>query len=234
MKTVSLKIPAGAVLAVALVSCGIVGGALGLKDVPMDAEDVAVAVKGAVANGVDTSVRKIYEISWSEEGKLTNNLAYIRVQLVDKDGDYCSQSFHLNDDHDLVAEEIKMPSTPKSARHKIVYEEVTGIDVNKLDGAQIVKQLEAAKALIPEEYEFRSVESYSIEEDVHRVGMIDEMMARTHKKSNKKYGAQRVRFTLNVVKKGEKSEWEGRRVVTNYYSIPFVVKEDGSVEMVED
>lgn len=228
MKKLSLNILAIALLMITVVSCD----RLGLNDAAMDSEEVATKVKDAVTKNVDATKWKIYEISWSEGEKLGNKLSYIRVSLVNKDNNYATQILTLNEKHEFIAEEVKEPVIPKATRDQIVYDEVVGIDCNKLDGKLIMKHVEAAKALIPSEYEFESVESYAIEEDVHRVHKMDRLLSKTNTEQ-KKYGKQSASLSLNVVKKGEGAKMEGRHITTNYYTLPFKVNEDGSLEIIE-
>lgn len=228
MKKLFLNVLAIALLTSTFISCDI----LGMNDAAMDSEEVATKVKEAVTKNVDATKWKIYEITWAEGEELGNKLSSINLTLVNKDGDYFTQKIDLNNKHEFVAEEVKEPTIPESARSKIVYDEVVGIDCSKLDGKAIVKQIEAVKTLIPAEYEFKSVKSYNIEEDVHRIDHMDKLRSNFNKKG-KKYGEQSTSITLNVLKKGEGTQMEGRHITTNYYSIPFVMKEDGSWEIEE-
>lgn len=230
MRKLTLRMLVIALLATVFASCGKMSGALGMNDIDMDKEEAVTKVKEVITKNVDATKWKIVEISWSESDKLSNSIGYINLQLVDKEGNISSQSFSLNNEHEFVANEVKESITPKVARNTLVFEEVKGIDVNKLDGQQILKQLEAAKALIPADYNFKSIESYNITEDVRRLTKMSHL---SKIKDTKVYGKQNVNLKINTTKKEEGTEVKGRQIITNYYTIPFIVKEDGSVEIRE-
>lgn len=226
MKKLFLSVFAMTLFATVFVSCD----RLGLNDPAMDSEEAAAKVKEAVAKNIDATKWKIFEITWDEGEELGNKLGSIYLTLANKEGDYFTQKISYNKEHEFVAEEVKEPILPKRTRDQIVYEEVVGIDCNKLDGKTIVKHIEAAKALIPEEYEFKSVEYYKIKEDVNRISYTERSMKSYHK-AKKQYGKQSPSIKLNVLKKGEGTKMEGRNITTNYYSFLFTMKEDGSWEV---
>ena len=227
MKNISVQILLVFLCTVTLSSCSKLAGIFGMKDVAMDTEEVATAIKEAVTKNVDAKKWKIYEVRWSEGKELGNKLGSIDLAVIDAENNYYTLPITLNDDHEFVAGDVVESNIPASSRPQILYTEVAGIDVNKLDGALIVKQIEAAKALIPDDYEFKSVERYGIEQDVHRIGKMDHLL----KKEEKQYGKNSITFSLNTVKKGEGAQRRGRQILTNYYQVPFVVSEDGTVKM---
>ena len=232
MRTFSISILSVCMLAVAFTSCGKLGRALGSEDVSMDSEEVAAKVKELVTKHVDASKWKIYEITWYENEELGNDLGGMKLTMINKDNKYYTQTIRQNNTKEYVVDELEEPIMPKSVRAEIMFDQVVGIDFNKLDGKLIAKQLEEAKALIPAEYEFKSVASYTIEEEVKKIGKMDKLSPKKGNDDNK-YGKQTVSFELNALKQGEGKEMKGRQIITNYYPISYSVQEDGSVKIDE-
>lgn len=229
MKKGSVQILLAMLCVAALTSCGKVADALGLKGIALDKEEVVTTVKDVVIKNVDAKKWKIYEIRWSEKEELGNNLGNIDLAVIDAENNYYTLPITQNTSNEFIVGEVKESSIPASSRAKILYEEVIGFDMNKLDGAAIIKQIEAAKALIPAEYEFKSVAKFAIKEDVRRIGKSDHL----RKVDKKQYGKQSVKFTLNALKKGEGVEMKGRQIITNYYDFNFEENEDGTIVIVD-
>lgn len=202
------------------------------KNIQMDSPEAIQAIKDAIKNNIDLTTFKITEISWSGKGsreKLDNKLGYLNVDLVDKNNKAYLQQFTLNKEGKFAGEDMKEKS------REIYYEFVKGIDVDKLDAAIISKQLDEAKPLIGEEYEIKALESYSISEKTLDMSTksINEKNPFFKGHNPDEYGSMSTRFTLDLLKKGEDKEINGRNITTNYYEVDFKVDENGKLEINE-
>lgn len=201
-----------------LTSCNILFG----KKIPMDSEDAIQTIKETIKNNAEVGTGRIHSISWHEDcvQELKNYLGFIRISWATEDNSNYTQEFQKNEKGEFIAEE------PKKERFTTVcYEFVKPFDIDKLDVTAILKQINEGKSLLGDEYEYASVGSYSIDQNTL------DMRVKNMKKCNpEEYGIQRIIFSLNAYKKGEDSKREGRRVITNYYTVSFIVNEDGSVQ----
>lgn len=206
-----------------LTSCSFLLG----KNISMESEEAIQTIKEAIKNNANIGTGRVSGISWSEAGgskKLDNYLGHFYIHWVAEDNSNYTQDFTKNDKGEFIGSE------PKKGRDGIFYEYVKPFDADKLDAVKILKQINDGKLLLDDEYEFASVEHYSISQstldmrlkEVFKVKVIPE-----------KYGIESTGFSLNVYKKGKDSKLEGKHITTNYYTVSFVVGEDGSVQIRE-
>lgn len=215
------------VAAVAFSSCSSGSGSIGMGSV-----DAVAKVKEVVKANVDSSLYKIYRLEWSEGGgneKLNNVLSKIEVYYMDKEGD----------DYDMVMEldggEF-VPQEPRKSKltNYYSYELSTPLDVDGLDAENIRKLLTRGAEMVLEqegedEYELKSVNNVELSIDPVLKNH-EKNWAKWDDKYKAKYKKVNQEFELNFTKKGEQDQVVGKRIVTNYYTIPFVVNEAGEVE----
>lgn len=216
-----------------LTSCSFLLG----KKIPMDSEEAIQTIKETIKNNANIGTGRIYDISWSEDGgskKLKNHLDYFYIYWVTEDNSIYTQHFSKNDKGEFIADK------PEKKRDNICYELVKPFDVDKLDAATILKQINDGKLLLGDEYEFASVENYSIQQNTLDMRFLNISRKKKMKEGKpvfeldpEEFGIQTIRFSLNAYKKGEDSKRNGRHVTTNYYTVPFIVSKDGSVQIRE-
>ncbi len=177
--------------------------------VAMDTPEAWSKVQEIIDKNVDASTWKLVSLEMNQEpgkGKeLNNDLYYCSVVMVDKDGAAWQQAFFLNGivgDLSRYREGTDFSTTP-------------ALDVKTLTPEAYAKQIEEAKKLIPTDYKFECVETYSL------VNMVEE-------------GTPKGRCNFNITEKDAKPVSNAGRTVTEYYEVPFVVDEQGVVTMLEE
>ena len=163
MKTTKLlNLFAVAITACVMTACG----AAGIGKLAMDSEEAVTKVKDIVSSNIDTGEWKIVEIEWNEgvgdAATLENNLnnGGIYVKMVKRNNGVFVQNF---------IGQLGWKPTAIDTDHwydKLYYDKVTPIDAANLDVAAIMKHINDAKAMIPAEYEFRSLAKYQIKAGV--------------------------------------------------------------------
>lgn len=215
------------VAAVAFSSCSSGSGNIGMGSV-----DAVAKVKEVIKANVDSSLYKIYRLEWSEGGrneKLNNVLRKIEVYYMDKEGDDYDMIIELDGGEFVPQEPIKSKLT-----NYYSYELSTPLDVDGLDAENIRKLLTRGAEMVLEqegedEYELKSVNN--VEFSIDPVLKDHEKnWAKWDDKYKAKYKKVNHEFELNFTKKGEHDQVVGKRIVTNYYTIPFIVNEAGEVE----
>lgn len=196
-------------------------GSLGIGGPKMDTAEATTLVKETVMKNIDRSQWKIHNIRWQEGEELGNDLLQVTVGLVNPSGECFTQSFILSGPAKGTVSELRQAT----GRNRVEFEKVTGIDPETIDPAAIQQQYEAAKAMIPENYTFKSIGSYEIGETLSSgVELFDR---------GKNVGAIETDFGVNVTENGkEMVESAGKRSI-QYYEVMFKVLPDGSVEMEE-
>lgn len=212
-------------LAIALMTVGIITSCDSITQsvvVPkMDSEDAVNRIVESVKKNIDLNEWKVYGVRWSEIDELTNEMESFNVDMVDKNDNAIFQSFTV------AGKNIGFITDPSAAigNSVIVYENIKGITPDMINYAVIQKQFEQAKALIPEGYEFKSVDSYSIAEVVPS--------GTESFNKGKDIGAMEASFTFNVIESGKEVIESAGKEVYQYYEIDFDVMPDGSVEIDE-
>lgn len=214
-------------VAIALSSCSSGSGSIAMGSV-----EAVDKVKEVVKANVDTNVYKIYQLKWKEgsgDSKLNNVLSQIEIQYMDKEGDYYDLTIDLENGKFVPQEASKSTLTNYYSYKLSTPLDIDGLSAENirkllLDGAELVGQQESE-----DEYELKSVNSVTIS--------IDPVLKDREKKWDKwdekykaKYKKVNQEFELNFTKTGEHDQMIGKRLVTNYYTISFVVDETGKVE----
>lgn len=218
MKTTKLlNLFAVAITACVMTACG----AAGIGKLAMDSEEAVTKVKDIVSSNIDTGEWKIVEIEWNEgvgdAATLENNLnnGGIYVKMVKSNNGVFVQNF---------IGELGWKPTAIDTDHwydKLYYDKVTPIDAANLDVAAIMKHINDAKAMIPAEYEFRSLAKYQIKAGVP---------SGTSGEGEYTAGTT-AEFTINVVEKGNETVSSAGTTSIIYYEIDFEVAADGTLTM---
>ncbi|MCP9612247.1 hypothetical protein [Coprobacter tertius] len=205
---------------------------LGGKDLAMASDEGMEKIKELVKTNINTEECKIYSLEWSEDSKdhkLENILSEINVRYIDKD----------NNDYDLTINYTDgkfMPEEPQKRKSiNYSYQYTTPLDLNLLNAEEIIKKTSAGVELVAAQedggqYEFKSIEKYRFyitpvlkKYEQHWKNWSDER--------KRDYHIVQQSFELNFVRKDEHPEVKGRKVWTNYYTVPFAMNEKGNVEI---
>lgn len=214
-------------VAITIFSCSFGG-----NDLPMVSDEGIKKIKELVTANIDTEEFKIYSLEWSEdsrERKLENVLSQINVGYIDKENNGYDLKIKYTDGEFVSEEPIKERSIYNS------YKYTTPLDLNLLKVEEIIKKASAAGELLAaqedgEQYEFKSMEKYKFY--INPVPIrYEQYWEKWGDEKKKDYGIARQSFALNFVRKDEHSEVKGRKIWTNYYTIPFVINEKGNVEI---
>lgn len=187
--------------AVLLVSCNGTSSLLGTQ---MDTEEGVQKVVDILSKNIDTKEWKIVEVRWSDD-ELSNNVEFVVVDMVNKDGRPYTQAF--------VGAIGFAPGDLSEARttfYKADPKDILAIDLSKIDAKRIVANIEAAKKMIPQEYQFKSLADYRL--------------SNTEKDPDKE-----ETFTINVTEKGKETVRSAGKESLVYYEIEFQVNKDGKV-----
>ena len=106
------------------------------------------------------------------------------------------------------------------------YETTVGIDLTKLDAAQIAAQIAQAKTMLPEGHTFKSVGSYQIEEDVPAGNSVFNR--------NKTFGKQHTSFVVRFTEDGKETESSAGKTSYIYYEAEVTVEPDGTLSIEEN
>ena len=106
------------------------------------------------------------------------------------------------------------------------YETTVGIDLTKLDAAQIAAQIAQAKAMLPEGHTFKSVGRYQIEEDVPA--------GNSAFNRNKTFGQQHTSFVVRFTEDGKETESSAGKTSYIYYEAEVTVEPDGTLSIEEN
>ena len=194
------------VVGLSLVSCE----KLGLTAPKMDTAEAVQRVVDSFTENVDASKYRPIQIKWYELDKLSNELMFLNIESVSsEDNQVYTQSSKIAGDNQTVGE-IELSKYKNRTTYD--FEKLTWISASDINIDLIIKQIEDAKAQIPEEYAFKSVSEYTIE-------------------ANQRTKELKSEFELRLTKKGESSEVRGRQIITNYYEVKFVGLPDGTAEM---
>lgn len=205
------------VAVVAAFCCGC--NSLGMGGGPkMDSVEATMLVKQTIADKIDNSQWKVYRVRWQEGDELGNELELLTVYMVNTSGACYSQSFNLfGTGRGTVSDLREVPS-----QNRVDYTRIKGI-MDAIDADAIRKQYEAAKAMIPEGYTFRSISGYDIGEVIPSG---NEFMDR-----NKQIGAVEAAFDATVTEDGKEWIESAGKKSMQYYKVNFDVQPDGSVVM---
>lgn len=199
-----------AMTVILLAACG-KSGLKNLREVKMDTEDAVEQAKEIAEDNIKPDQWKIISVTWSEgsgDKELSNEATMFTYELIDKAGRVWSQSF--------TAENGWEASKPTDAGwdkwHKNLNpKDVPGIDIANINAAEVIRNINAAKALIPAEYEFRSTHSYTMNT----------------------YDDPKVSVKLNVVERGSGYSDNDKQASTVFYELDFRKNAKGKMELVK-
>ena len=202
------KLLAASVAAATICSCS------SLTGYPTDAEASYAKAIEIAKKSVDTDKFKVYSLSFMEGETLSDNLFLISVKLVNRDNQAFSQSYYLT-----LRDVQRTFEDPE-------YETTVGIDLTKLDAAQIAAQIAQAKAMLPEGHTFKSVGRYQIEEDVPA--------GNSAFNRNKTFGQQHTSFVVRFTEDGKETESSAGKTSYIYYEAEVTVEPDGTLSIEEN
>ena len=208
------KLLAASVAAATICSCS------SLTGYPTDAEASYAKAIEIAKKSVDTDKFKVYSLSFMEGETLSDNLFLISVKLVNKDNQAFSQSYYMTGlDPTALSDVQRTFEAPE-------YETTVGIDLTKLDAAQIAAQIAQAKTMLPEGHTFKSVGSYQIEEDVPAGNSVFNR--------NKTFGKQHTSFVVRFTEDGKETESSAGKTSYIYYEAEVTVEPDGTLSIEEN
>ena len=196
---------------------------------PMASEEGLAKIRELVAEHVDTSKYKIYEVEWREDNRdrqLENILTYIDVYYIDAD----NNNYHLA--FQLTNGKFTTDGPEQNDRRTNSYACSTPLNLDAIDFDYIQKIGEAADALVMSDEEGKKLTLKSAGmfrfrvwpvslSDVDRWNRSEEFRAESEELM--------VQFELNYVDESESPEYQGRFTVTNYYTVAFTADAAGEV-----
>ena len=200
------KLLAASVAAATICSCS------SLTGYPTDAEASYAKAIEIAKKSVDTDKFKVYSLSFMEGEPLSDNLFLISVKLVNKDNQAFSQSYYMTGLEPTALSDVQRT--------------FVGIDLTKLDAAQIAAQIAQAKTMLPEGHSFKSVGSYQIEEDVPAGNSVFNR--------NKTFGKQHTSFVVRFTEDGKETESSAGKTSYIYYEAEVTVEPDGTLSIEEN
>ena len=157
MKKLILAITASLCIATLISSCN----NLGISAPKMDSDEATQLIVETLEKNINFDEWKIYEIRWMEADELENNLTVLFVEMVNKAGDCFSQTFTLSGPGKGNISDLNEAG---GLRGKLDFEKVKGLTPASINVEAIRKQYEEAKAMIPENYTFKSIGDYLIQD----------------------------------------------------------------------
>lgn len=218
MKKLILAITASLCIATLISSCN----NLGINVPKMDSDEATQLIVETLEKNINFDEWKIYEIRWMEADELENNLTVLFVEMVNKAGDCFSQTFTLSGPGKGNISDLNEAG---GLRGKLDFEKVKGLTPASINVEAIRKQYEEAKAMIPENYTFKSIGDYLIQETVPSG---NEFLDR-----NKTFGEVKAEFSMNITENGKEIVESAGKKSVQYYEVTFNVLPDGSVQMEE-
>ena len=191
-----------------------------LTGYPTDAEASYAKAIELTKKSVDTDKFKIYSLSIMEGETLSDNLFLVTVKLVNRDNRAFSQSYYMNG---LAPTDLRDVQSTFEAPE---YETTVGIDLSKLDPAQIAAQIAQAKTMLPEGHSYKSVGRYEIEEDVPA--------GNPAFNPNRKPGQQHTSFIVRFTEDGKETESSAGKTSYIYYEAKVTVGPDGTLTIEEN
>ena len=214
---------AAAVAAFMLTACG--SG----ETFPMASEEGLSKIRELVAEHVDTSKYKIYEVEWREDNgdrQLENILTYIDVYYIDADNNNYHLAFQLTDG------KFTTDGPEQNDRQNNSYACSTPLSLDAINFDYLQKIGEKADALVMSDEEGKKLMLKSAGMFRFRVWPVPLSSVDRWNRSEE-YRAEseqmQVQFELNYVDESESPEYQGRFTVTNYYTVAFTADAAGEV-----
>ena len=185
----------------------------GLKDltgVKMDTESAVEKAKSIAADNIKPDQWKIISVSWTEgmgRDELLTTFLFLPMRWLTKT-DACGTSRSCL----TWLEATELTDAGWEKWHKnLNAKDVPAIDMANLNPAEVMKDIEAAKALIPAEFEFKSMDSYTMNT----------------------YDDPKVSIKLNVIEKGKETVSNAGQTSTVFYELDFRKNAKGKMELVK-
>lgn len=210
-----------AAIALAVTSCDSLKSAF--TPTKMDTIEATTKVADAIKKNIDFKEWKIYKIYWMEGESLENDLFSVHLEMINKSNGCFTQSLILGGQTAGTVTDLRDASGSGVKDRK--FDEIKGITPEMINAETIQKQYDAAKASIPEEYEFRSIGSYTIAEAV--------TSGSSFLDRDKKLGEISCEFEINVIEPGKEYVESAGKKSLQYYQVDFKAFADGTVEMDE-
>lgn len=196
---------------------------------PMASEEGLAKIKKLVAEHVDTSKYKIYEVEWREDNRdrqLENILTDIDVYYIDAD----NNNYHLA--FQLTNGKFTTDGPEQNDRQTNSYACSTPLSLDAINFDYLQKIGEKADALVMSDEEGKKLTLKSAGmfrfrmwpvslSDVDRWNRSEEYRTESEQ--------MQVQFELNYVDENESPEYQGRFTVTNYYTVAFTANAAGEV-----
>lgn len=212
-----------AVTVITLTACG--SG----ETYPMVSEEGIAKVKELVSANVDTSKYKIYTVEWREDNRdrqLENILTGIDVYYLDADDHGYHLSFQLTDG------KFTTDGPQQNDRRTYSYECTMPLDLDAIDFDYIQKIGNAADELVMVDEEGQNLTLKSagmFRFRVWPVSLSDVDRWNSSEEFRDESEQLLVQFELNYVDESESPEYQGRFIVTNYYTVAFTADAAGEV-----
>lgn len=203
-------------LAAAVAAAATIQSCSTLTGYPTDAEASYAKAIELTKKSVDTDKFKIYSLSIMEGETLSDNLFLVTVKLVNRDNRAFSQSYYMNG---LAPTDLRDVQSTFEAPE---YETTVGIDLSKLNPAQIAQ----AKTMLPEGHSYKSVGRYEIEEEVPA--------GNSAFNRNRKPGQQHTSFIVRFTEDGKETESSAGKTSYIYYEAKVTVGPDGTLTIEEN
>ena len=221
-------------LAVAIVVAALTLTACGSGETfPMASAEGLAKIRELVAEHVDTSKYKIYEVEWREDNRdrqLENILTYIDVYYIDAD----NNNYHLA--FQLTNGKFETDGPEQNDRRTNSYACSTPLNLDAIDFDYIQKIGEAADALVMSDEEGKNLTLKSagmFRFRVWPVSLSDVDRWNRSEEFREESKQLEVQFEFNYINENESTEYEGRFTVTNYYTVAFTADAAGEVSLDE-
>ena len=210
MKLKKLHISLTLIVAVfGMVSCE----SLGLTAPAMDTEDAFKRIVESYEKNIDTNEYHPVELRWFETDKLSNELSYLNVTMISKeDNKTYTVSIKVGGDNQGAG---SIEPSKSSRFNKYTFDKTNWIRPSDINPTLHVKQVESAINQFSDEYSEYTVKS------------IADFLIQLKNKTEE----IETTFTVRVTKKGEATQRQGNRIVTNFYEQDFYGLPDGTAEM---
>lgn len=189
----------------------------------MDTTEATTKVIESLKKNIDFNEWKIYNLYWMEGEELENDLTILSVEMINKSNDCFSQTFLLGG---TAAGNVGDLSKARGfGKDELTFDGVKGITLDMINPEAIQKQYEAAKAMIPEEYDFQSISRYDFNEVIPS--------GNSYLDSKKNIGQINSSFDVNTTERGKEYVESAGKKSMQYYETNFNVLPDGSIEIDE-
>lgn len=217
---------AAALAALSLTGCG------SDETYPMASPEGLDRIKELIRANVDTSKNKIYQVSWHEDRgdrKLENILTEVEAY-------YTDTKQRLPDRVHAHRRSVRDRRAQKSDRQYNSYECSTPLDLEAINLEYLKKICEEAEAMVKADEQGQKLTLRSAGMFRFRVWPV--LLRETDRWNRSEEFREEskqleVDFEFNFVDENESPEYQGRSIVTNYYTVAFTANAAGEVSIDE-